>query len=100
MLGARRVAFAVPGLPPNAARLPFTAAAESAREDGDEAAFEELALHLAGAVAAALAGMKGVAHVPTRRDERRITAALRRIEAQAEEPLSLSDLAREAMMSP
>jgi AraC-like DNA-binding protein len=34
------------------------------------------------------------------RDERRITMAVRRIEAQADEPLGLNALAREAAMSP
>ena len=98
--GARRIAFTAASLPPHAALLPLTAAAESARDDGGEPAFEDLALRLAGAVAAALAGIKSVAPAPSRRDERRITAALRRIETQVEEPLSLSDLAREAAMSP
>jgi AraC-like DNA-binding protein len=37
---------------------------------------------------------------PSRRDEGRISEALRRIEAHAEEPLALADLAREAGMSP
>ncbi|MGB6543921.1 MAG: helix-turn-helix transcriptional regulator, partial [Xanthobacteraceae bacterium] len=36
---------------------------------------------------------------PTRRDERRIAAALRQIEAQADAPLSLADLAGTAAMS-
>ena len=64
------------------------------------AAFEEVALRLAGAVAAVLAGTKGRLPAPSRRHERQITAALRRIEAQADEPLSLADLAHEAAMSP
>ena len=81
--------------------LPIIAAAEAAREDGDTAAFEEVALRLAGAVASRAGGNEGTAR--RRRaavDERQITAALRRIEAQADEPLSLADLAREAAMSP
>src|SRR5208282_3528825 len=72
--GARRIAFTVPRLPPHPALLPIVAAAESARDDGNGAEFEEVAVRLAG--------------------------ALRRIEADAEEPLSLSGLARGAAMSP
>src|SRR5690606_25732307 len=82
------------------ALAPVIAAAEAARDDSDDAAFEELSLCLAGRVAAALAGAGAVARTPTRRDERRIAAALRRIEREAHESLSLAVLAREAAMSP
>ena len=98
--GARRLAFTVPRLPPHPALLPIVAAAEAAREDGDAAEFEELAVRLAGAVSAALAETKRSSRAPSRRDEKRIAAALHRIEAQADEPLSLSDLAGAAAMSP
>jgi len=98
--GARRLAFTVPRLPPHPGLLPIVAAAEAARDDGDEAEFEELALRLAGAVSAALAGANGSGRAPSRRDEQRIAAALHRIEADADEPLSLSDLASAAAMSP
>jgi len=47
-----------------------------------------------------LAGTKGWTPATSRRHERQITTALRRIEAQADEPLPLADLAREAAMSP
>ena len=57
-------------------------------------------MRLAGAVAAALADGGGGARRPTARDERRITAALRRIEAAADAALPLAALAREAGMSP
>ncbi len=98
--GARRLAFTVPRLPPHPALLPIVAAAEAAREDGDAAEFEELAVRLAGAVSAALAETKRSSRAPSRRDEKRIAAALHRIEAQADEPLALSDLAGAAAMSP
>ena len=98
--GARRLAFTVPRLPPHPALLPIVAAAEAAREDGDAAEFEELAVRLAGAVSAALAETKRSSRAPSRRDEKRIAAALHRIEAQADEPLSLADLAGAAVMSP
>jgi AraC-like DNA-binding protein len=98
--GAHQIAFTVPRLPPLPSLIPIVAAAEAARQDGDVGQFEELALRLAGAVAAALAACKSARATITRRDERCISAALRRIEAQVHEPLSLAALAREAAMSP
>jgi AraC-like DNA-binding protein len=98
--GTCRLGFSVPRLPPHPALLPIVATAEAARDDGDAAEFEELALRLAGAVCTALAGTKGGGRAPSQRDERRIAHALHRIEAHADEPLSLSDLARAAAMSP
>lgn len=98
--GVRRIAFDVPGLPPLPAWLPIVAATDAARGEDDGAAFEELGLRLAGAVMAALADTRCVGRAPSRRDERRITAALRRIERDARERLALADLAREAAMSP
>jgi len=98
--GARQSAFAVPRLPPVPALMPAIAAAEVAREEGDAAAFEEIALDLAGSVARTLAGPGRAARQPSRPDERRITRALRRIEGQAHEHLALADLACEAAMAP
>jgi AraC-like DNA-binding protein len=99
--GVRRAAFAVARLPPLAALAPILAAVEAARDDGEGAEFEELALRLAGAVSAALVGTRPTElRAPSRRDERRVTAALRRIEEDAPEQLSLADLAREAAASP
>ena len=98
--GVRRAAFSAPRLPPHPGLLPIIAAAEAAREDSDAAAFEEVVLRLAGAVAAVLAGTNGRAPAASRRHERQITAALRRIEASADEPLTIADLARDAAMSP
>ena len=97
---ARRIAFAVPRLPPLPRLMPLLAAAEAARDTRDGAALEELALRLGGAVAAALAGAETVARSPSRRDQRRVTDALRRIETKAHEQLALTELAREAAMSP
>src|SRR5262245_25829565 len=51
--GVRRTAFAVPRLPPLRSLVPVLAAAEAARDDGDNWELEELALRLAGAVAKA-----------------------------------------------
>jgi AraC family transcriptional regulator len=79
--------------------LPIAAAAEAARDEGDQTELEELALRLAGAVATVLAGAKKRGYVLSRRDERRIAAALHQIETQAHEPLPLAGLARTAAMS-
>ena len=98
--GVRRTDFSAPRLPPHPALLPIIAVAEAVRDDGDTAVFEEVVLRLAGAVAAVLAGTKGTMPAPSRRHERQITAALRRIEASADEPLTIADLAHEAAMSP
>jgi AraC family transcriptional regulator len=98
--GARTLEFALPRLPPLQSLMPIVAAAEVAREDRDEAELEELALRLAGAVVATLAGSEPDAQRPNARNERRIVAALRRIAAEAHESLSLAGLAREAAMSP
>jgi AraC-like DNA-binding protein len=97
--GARRATFAVPHLPPLPELLPLIAAGEAAREAQDAAELEALALRLAGAVAATLAGRAPTAASPSPRDARRISDAIRRIEAAAHEPLALADLAREAGMS-
>jgi AraC-like DNA-binding protein len=98
--GARRIAFAAPHLPPLASLMPLLAAARAARDDGDPAELEELALRLAGAAAATLAGTRKPASRANARDERRVSEALRRIEAEAAEELSLADLARGAATSP
>jgi AraC-like DNA-binding protein len=98
--GARQATFAVPRLPPLKPLMPLVAAAEAAREDGDDAALEEVGLRLAGAVVAQLADAAPNGPAPSARDERRATEALRRIEADADAPLSLTGLAREAATSP
>lgn len=98
--GIRRTTFAVPRLPAVAKLLPLVAAAEAAREDGDNAAFEELALDLCGSVAALAADATWRGCAPNKRDERRISETLRRIEAMAHDPLTLRDLAHGAAMSP
>jgi AraC family transcriptional regulator len=90
--------FTVASLPPQPRLLPILAAAEAARADGDGQAFEALALRLAGAVVALQEG--SVPRQPSARDERRVTRAVRRIEADAHETLTLAALAREAGMSP
>ena len=98
--GARHPTFALPHLPPLPALMPLLAIAEAASQEGDATELEELAFRLAGAVAATLADGARPAPATSRRDERRISDALRRIEAEAHEPLALADLAREVGMSP
>jgi AraC family transcriptional regulator len=51
--GARHITFTTPRLPPDPALSSIVAAAESARDERDQAELEEVALRLAGAVAAA-----------------------------------------------
>jgi AraC family transcriptional regulator len=98
--GVRRTSFTVPRLPPNPALLPILAAAEAARDADDAFGLEEAALRVAGAVAGALSETKGRTPAPSARDEKRIGAALRSIEANADKALSLSELASVAAMSP
>ncbi len=98
--GARRNGVAPPRLPPARVRLPGRAAAEAARAARDAEALEEIAFRLAGAALSAGSADAQRRAPPSRRDERRITAALRRIERSADERLSLGALAREAAMSP
>jgi AraC-like DNA-binding protein len=96
--GAQQTEFVVPRLPPLPTLMPLIAAAEAACDDRAE--LEELALRLAGAVAMAIGDVHPGGHPPSRRDERRVTDALRRITDQAHEQVTLTDLAREAAMSP
>ena len=98
--GARRTTFAVPRLPPLPPLMKLLAAAEAARDAGDGAELEELSLRFAAAVVGMLDGAGRSASQPSRRDARRVAEALRRIEAEAEEKLTLADLAREAATSP
>ena len=102
--GAHRAEFAIPRLPPLLSVAPLLAAAEAARDDGDIAEFEELTVSVVGAVAAALNESGGDVRAASPRDLRRVTLALRRIEAEAQHHsnrgLALNRLAREAAMSP
>jgi AraC family transcriptional regulator len=93
--GARRLSFTIPRLSPSEMLLPVIAAAEAA---DDDLGFEEAALRVAVAVAAAESGSNEAVRNPRR--ERRVDEVLRRIEAEPEEPLTLWQLARDAAMSP
>ena len=96
--GARQTGFAQAHLPPLPALASLVAEAEVAADDPER--LEESALRLAGAVASVLSGEKPEVETPSARDQRRITRALRHIEAYCEEPLAIDELARQAAMSP
>lgn len=98
--GARRSVFDLPRLPPLPKLMPLFVAAEAARDNGDSHELEELALRLAGAVSATLDGGRRTPRQPSARDQRRVTQALRRIDAHAHESLPLADLARGVATSP
>jgi AraC family transcriptional regulator len=105
--GVTRLALAAPRLPPVPSILPVLAAAQVLREENDSGSgagrqeFQELALRLAGAVCSTLNEARPASRrPPTLRDERRVAAALRRIESQRGARLSLETLADEAAVSP
>lgn len=93
--GARRLAFTTPRVPASDMLLPVVVAAEVA---GDNLEFEEAALRVAGAAAAAQCDALDSDRTP--RWEHRVTQIVRRIEAEPEEPVTLRQLARDAGMSP
>lgn len=99
--GATQLALAAPRLPPVPSTLALLAAAQALRdESGAPEEFRELALRLAGEVCAALTEDSPLSRrPPTPRDERRVAAALRRIEAQHGVRLSIDELAAEAVVS-
>lgn len=98
--GARAADFAQASLPALPQLMPLVAEAEAARDDGDAAVFEELALRFAAAAATLQPTVRPARRLTTARDERRITAALRRIEREPQAPLTLAALARDSGLSP
>jgi AraC family transcriptional regulator len=93
--GARRLLFTMPHLSPSQTLLPVIAAAEAA---DDDLGFEEAALRVAGAAVTLESGASEAAL--TLRQERRVAEVVRRIEAGPDEPMTLSQLALDAAMSP
>jgi AraC family transcriptional regulator len=91
---ARRMTFTTPRLSPSQALFPVISAAEAA---DDDLGFEEVALRVAAAAAVESGAGEAVCDL---RHERRVTEALRRIEAEPEEPVTLRQLARDVAMSP
>jgi AraC-like DNA-binding protein len=98
--GARAATFSRASLPALPELMPLVAETEAARDAGDDDALEELALRFIAAVAALQRGVRATHRPPTVRDERRVTAVLRRIEREPQAPLTLAVLAREAGASP
>ncbi|UCI17189.1 AraC family transcriptional regulator [Mesorhizobium sp. B2-1-8] len=98
--GARRLPFAAPRLPPLQALAPLLAEAEAARDMADTGAFEELALRIAGAAVTTISGATHARCDPSRRDQKRVAEAVRRIELDADGPISLPALADETATSP
>jgi AraC-like DNA-binding protein len=100
MPGVRNTRFSRASMPPVSELIGLLAEAEVARDERDMAALEELATRVAGAVLRISGAGARSTRGPSVRDERRITMAVRRIEAQADEHFGLNALACEAAMSP
>jgi AraC family transcriptional regulator len=100
--GTRRLRLEAARLPPLPSVIATVAAAQALRDEGGEAEeFRELALRLAAAVRAALnEDTAAASRSPTARDERKVAAALRRIEALRGARLTLEELAAESAVSP
>ena len=94
--GARRSDFSVPALPPSEALVRLIAAVETARRD--PFALEEVALRIAGAAVLAQEGTS--LRAASARDEKRISEAIRLLEGESEEPVTLASLSRAVAMSP
>jgi AraC family transcriptional regulator len=92
-------AFPVHRVPPLAALAPWLVEARLAVQVPEKAAFGDLAHGLVGAVLGVLGENREVGRAATAADERRISAALRFIEANLAEPLPLAQLASTARMS-
>jgi len=98
--GVCKTRFSCASVPPASELVGLLAESEVARDERDISALEELATRLAGAVLTITDDSVTPVRSPSVRDERRITMAVRRIEAQADEALRLNALAREVAMSP
>ncbi|MBZ9745034.1 AraC family transcriptional regulator [Mesorhizobium sp. CO1-1-7] len=98
--GAGKLTFKTPRLPPLPAIAPLLAEAEAARDMADAGAFEEVALRIAGAAVAIISGARHASRDPSRRDQKRVAEAVRRIELDADGPVSLPALADETATSP
>lgn len=91
--------FLVHSVPPLAALTPWLVEARLAVQAPEKVTFDELAHGLAGTVLGVLGKNGEVTRAATAADERRISAALRFIEANLAEPLPLTQLASNAKMS-
>jgi AraC family transcriptional regulator len=93
-----RLPFTVPRFAPSESLIPLLVAADPAPHDAME--LEEIALRLAGLVATRLSRTATSAATPSRHNERRMSEAVRRLEADPETPTTLTALARNCGMSP
>ena len=98
--GARTPTFRVPRLPPMMSLTGIFADAKSAWLGNDPLLFEQVALDLVARTTSLVADDARSAPDPTRRDQRRIAAVVRRIEADVSAPLRIADLGNDAAMSP
>jgi len=100
--GTKRLTLGAARLPAIPSALAVLAAAQALRDEGGEPEeFREVAFRLGATVCAALSGGSSLARrSPTPRDERRVAAALRRIDAQEGLRLPIDELAAEAAVSP
>jgi AraC family transcriptional regulator len=97
--GVRNARFDAPRLPPLPQLAPILAQAETAREEGDQDALEEVAVRLSAAALATLADVRPSQYAATARDLRRVTEVLHFIEANVTDRISLAAMARKAGMS-
>ena len=97
--GIRTTHFDMTRLPPLPELAPLLAQAESARDERDANALEEIALRLSGAVLATLADVSPSRSSSSPRDIARVSDVIRHIEIAAEERLSIARLARGAGLS-
>ena len=91
--------FPVHRIPPIASLSSWIVNAQLGIRQPEIVAFDELAYGLAGGVLSVLGNDRHAKRAPTPADERRISATLRFIEANAAESLSLAQLAADAEMS-
>lgn len=98
--GATKLSFDTPGLPPMQDLAPLLAEAEAARERADSQELGEIALAVAGMTVSVAAGARRRRLEPSRRDEQRVSAAIRLIEAEAGRPISIAELAGSTATSP
>ncbi len=97
--GVRKMGFSPASLPPLKATARLLADVETARDENDEAALEELAFDAASLVAATASGAEPANSESRIVYQRRISEAIRRIEDDLAQRHALADLAREAGMS-
>jgi AraC-like DNA-binding protein len=95
----RRFAFRTPALPAVRGLLPSLSAVEAVAASGDALRIEQAVPRLFDAVVRALAGAPGTAPRISAADERRVSRAVRHIEANADGPLDLDAIARAAATS-